>query len=158
MRLTTKSRYGLRAMFDIAYNCGSFPAQIQDISRRQQISPRYLDQIFQSLKRAGILKSKRGPQGGYCLARKPEQITLLEIVSATEQDVKLVDCAGMNGRKGRRKPECQLEGCCVTQTVWEEAGNLLSAYFGGMTLQQLCERGQAMGVKKEEDNRFMYYI
>jgi Rrf2 family protein len=64
MRLSTKSRYGLRALFDIAYNCGDKPAQIQDISRRQQISPRYLEQIFQNLKRAGILKSKRGPQGG----------------------------------------------------------------------------------------------
>ncbi|MFZ2947923.1 MAG: Rrf2 family transcriptional regulator, partial [Desulfuromonadaceae bacterium] len=64
MRLSTKSRYGLRAMFDIAYNYGPAPAQIQDISRRQQISPRYLEQIFQNLKRAGLLKSKRGPQGG----------------------------------------------------------------------------------------------
>ena len=94
MRLSTKSRYGLRALFDIAYNCGNMPAQIQDISRRQQISPRYLEQIFQNLKRAGILKSKRGPQGGYCLAKKPEEITVLEVLCATEQDVLLVDCSG----------------------------------------------------------------
>jgi Rrf2 family protein len=75
MRLSTKSRYGLRALFDIAYHHGTSPAQIQDISRRQQISPRYLEQIFQNLKRAGILKSKRGPQGGYTLARKPDHIS-----------------------------------------------------------------------------------
>lgn len=158
MRLSTKSRYGLRALFDIAYNCGNTPAQIQDISRRQQISPRYLEQIFQSLKKAGILKSKRGPQGGYCLARKPEDITVLDILNATEQDVLLVECAGATTRKSKRKNECPFEGNCVTQTVWEEANSLLNKLFGNMTLQTLCERGHAMGIKKEFDPRCMYYI
>jgi Rrf2 family iron-sulfur cluster assembly transcriptional regulator len=158
MRLSTKSRYGLRALFDIAYNCGDKPSQIQDISRRQQISPRYLEQIFQNLKRAGILKSKRGPQGGYCLAKKPDEITVLEILNATEQDVILVDCAGVTPRKRRRKIECPFEGNCVTQTVWEEASALLNQLFGSMTLQTLCKRGQEMGIKKELDPKIMYYI
>jgi Rrf2 family protein len=158
MRLSTKSRYGLRALFDIAYNCGGMPAQIQDISRRQQISPRYLEQIFQNLKRAGILKSKRGPQGGYCLAKKPNEITVLEILNATEQDVLLVECAGETTRKRKRTGECPFEGNCVTQTIWEEASTLLNTLFSGMTLHTLCQRGQEMGVKKEQDHRFMYYI
>jgi Rrf2 family protein len=158
MRLTTKSRYGLRALFDIAYNCGTAPAQIQDISRRQDISPRYLEQIFQNLKRAGILKSKRGPQGGYFLARSPDKITILEILNATEQDVLLVECAGATEKKSKRTGECAQEGSCVTQTVWEEASALLGELFSGITLQTLCERGQAMGVKREEEHRFMYYI
>jgi len=158
MRLSTKSRYGLRALFDIAYNCGDKPSQIQDISRRQQISPRYLEQIFQNLKRAGILKSKRGPQGGYCLAKKPDEITILEILNATEQDVLLVDCAGVTPKKRRRKTECPFEGNCVTQTVWEEASTMLNQLFGSMTLQTLCERGQDMGVQKELDPKIMYYI
>lgn len=157
MRLTTKSRYGLRALFDIAYNCGNSPAQIQDISRRQQISPRYLEQIFQNLKRAGILKSKRGPQGGYCLARKPHEITVLEVLNATEQDVLLVDCAGDTKKKPRRTTECPFEGNCVTQTVWEEASTLLNTLFSGMTLQTLCQRGHEMGIKKEDD-RFVYNV
>lgn len=159
MRLTTKSRYGLRAMFDIAYNCGTMPAQIQDISRRQNISPRYLEQIFQNLKRAGILKSKRGPQGGYCLAKKPDQITLLDILCATENDVMLVDCAGAGPKKSRRKTkDCPFEGGCIAQSVWSEASAMLNSYFSGVTLQNLCERGAAMGIKREEDHRFMYYI
>ena len=158
MRLTTKSRYGLRALFDIAYNCGNLPAQIQDISRRQEISPRYLEQIFQSLKRAGILTSKRGPQGGYCLARKPDEITVLEILNATEQDVMLVDCGGATPKKKKRTADCPFEGNCVTQTVWAEANTLLNGLFSGITLQELCERGQAMGIKKEQEHRFMYYI
>jgi Rrf2 family protein len=158
MRLSTKSRYGLRALFDIAYNSGDKPSQIQDISRRQEISPRYLEQIFQNLKRAGILKSKRGPQGGYCLARKADEITVLEILNATEQDVLLVDCAGKSGKIRKRKTECPFEGQCVTQSVWEEASTMLNQLFGGMTLQTLCQRGQEMGLKKELDPRIMYYI
>jgi Rrf2 family protein len=158
MRLSTKSRYGLRALFDIAYNCGNMPAQIQDISRRQQISPRYLEQIFQNLKRAGILKSKRGPQGGYCLAKKPEEITVLDVLCATELDVLLVDCAGVTPKKRKRKSDCPFEGQCVTQTVWEEATALLNTLFSGITIQTLCQRGQEMGIKKEQDHRFMYYI
>ena len=158
MRLSTKSRYGLRALFDIAYNCGSTPTQIQDISRRQQISPRYLEQIFQNLKRAGILKSRRGPQGGYSLARKPDEITVLEILNATEQDVLLVDCGGVTTKKRKRKTECPFEGNCVTQTVWEEASTLLNTLFSGITLQNLCQRGHDMGIKKEQDPRVMYYI
>jgi len=158
MRLSTKSRYGLRALFDIAYNCGNMPAQIQDISRRQQISPRYLEQIFQNLKRAGILKSKRGPQGGYCLAKKPEEITVLDVLCATELDVLLVDCTGVTPTKRKRKGDCPFEGQCVTQTVWEEASTLLNTLFSGITLQTLCQRGLEMGIKKEQDHRFMYYI
>ncbi len=158
MRLTTKSRYGLRAMFDIAYHCGAAPAQIQDISRRQGISPRYLEQIFQNLKRSGLLKSKRGPQGGYVLARTPDQITVLDILNATEQDVLLVECAGSTPRKRKRASECPLEGACVTQSVWQDANRLLNDLFSGITLQNLCERGQAMGIKREIEHRLMYYI
>src|SRR6185369_13010050 len=136
MRLSTKSRYGLRALFDIAYHCGGMPTQIQDISRRQQISPRYLEQIFQNLKRAGILKSKRGPQGGYCLAKKLDEITVLDILNATEQHALLVDCAGETNKKTKRTiVDCPFEGNCVTQTVWEEASTLLNTLFSGMTLQ-----------------------
>lgn len=158
MRLSTKSRYGLRAMFDIAYNCGLEPAQIQDISRRQQISPRYLEQIFQNLKRAGLLKSKRGPQGGYMLAHTTDKITVLDILNATEQDVLLVDCDGVTPKKLRRKKACPFEGNCVTQTVWEEANSMLDTLFGGMTLQTLCKRAQDMGIKNEVGDRIMYYI
>lgn len=155
MRLSTKSRYGLRALFDIAYNSGNLPAQIQDISRRQDISPRYLEQIFQSLKKNGILNSKRGPQGGYCLAKSPEQITVRDIVRATEGDMLLVDCLG--GKK-KKQEQCHFDCACVTQTVWDEASNELDRLFGAITLKTLCERGYDMGVKKEQDHRFMYFI
>src|SRR5512136_718038 len=113
MRLSTKSRYGLRALFDIAYNSGALPAQIQDISRRQNISPRYLEQIFQSFKKSGILKSKRGPNGGYYLSRSPEEITVKEIIQSAEGDIALVEC--VNGKVSKRqKGACLFDGSCVT--------------------------------------------
>jgi Rrf2 family transcriptional regulator, iron-sulfur cluster assembly transcription factor len=151
MRLSTKSRYGLRALFDIAYNMGTQPAQIQDISRRQQISPRYLEQIFQSLKKAGILKSKRGPQGGYTLARTPEKISILEIIRATEQDALVVDCVGEGKKTRRRKNECPFEGRCVTETVWKDANDLLGDLFGKLSLETLCQRGQEMGLERNDN-------
>jgi Rrf2 family protein len=154
MRLSTKSRYGLRAMFDIAYNCGCMPTQIQDISRRQHISQRYLEQIFQSLKKGGLLTSKRGPQGGYMLARKPEEITLNEIIKATEGDLLLVECTG----KGPRKKSCEFDEACVTQSVWQEAAAMLNDYFATISLQDLCRRGETMGIKKEQHERMMYHI
>ena len=155
MKLSTKSRYGLRALFDIAYNSGTLPAQIQDISRRQDISPRYLEQIFQGLKRAGILKSKRGPQGGYFLTKNPEEITVKDVIAATEGGMVLVDCVAV---KKKKKSACTFEGCCVTQTVWDEATARLNEYLASLTLKTLCEKGQEMGLKREQDHRFMYYI
>jgi Rrf2 family protein len=139
----------------MAYNSGTLPSQIKDISRRQEISPRYLEQIFQSFKKAGILKSKRGPQGGYILARKPEQITVREILEAAEGDTLLVDCTS---KKKNKKGECLFDGSCVTQTVWQEASEKLNEIFSEMTLKTLCDRGQALGVKREQDHRFTYYI
>ena len=87
MKLSTQSRYGVRAIFDIAYNSEGLETQVKDISRRQGISPRYLEQIFQKLKKAGIVGSKRGPSGGYFLNKKPEDITVGEIVRITEGSI-----------------------------------------------------------------------
>jgi Rrf2 family transcriptional regulator, iron-sulfur cluster assembly transcription factor len=149
MRLSTKSRYGLRALFDIAYHAGHRPVQIQDIARRQEISARYLEQIFQNLKRAGILKSKRGPQGGYLIARPLSDVSVRDIVKATEGDLLLVDCSP--GKRSRKKESCVFEGSCVTQTVWSEAAGRLEELFASITLATLCERGESMGLKPEED-------
>ena len=152
MKLSTKSRYGLRALYDMAYHAGNQPAQIKDISRRQQISPRYLEQIFQDLKGAGLLKSKRGPQGGYTLTRKPSEITVLDVVKATEGKLSLVDCEKAN------KATCAFDMQCVTQRIWREAGDKLAEYFATITLDDLCRDAKELGVEKELDHRFMYFI
>ena len=158
MKLSTMSRYGVRALFDLAYNSGSLPSQVQDISRRQDISPRYLEQIFQKLKKAGILTSKRGPKGGYCLARKPEEISIRDILLATEGEKLFVDCTVTSNSRKKRKPDCAFNGCCVTQTIWSETNNLVFEHFSKITLKDLCESAQAQGLKREVDHRVMYYI
>jgi len=154
MKLSTKSRYGLRALFDMAYHSGALPAQIKDISRRQNISPRYLEQIFQDLKRANLLKSKRGPQGGYYLMKKPHEISVLDVVLAAEGHLALVDCTREKGKK----KACEFDNQCVTQKVWAEASRRLEEYFASITLKDLCEDGKNLGLEKELDHRFMYFI
>ncbi len=155
MRLSTKSRYGLRALFDIAYHAGTMPAQIKDISRRQNISPRYLEQIFQDLKRGGLLKSRRGPQGGYFLSRKPHEINVHDIIKAAEGEMALVDCVKLG--KSCKKT-CEFDSECVTQRVWLEASTRLNKYLDSVTLKDLCDDAKEIGMEKELDHRFMYFI
>lgn len=157
MKLSTKARYGVRAMFDMAYHAGTLPVQVKDISRRQGLSPRYLEQIFQDLKKVGLLKSKRGPQGGYCLTRNPAEITVLEIIDATEGDLLLVECASEEGG-AEGSASCESNNCCVTQTIWREASKRLAEYFSTVTLKDLCDEARKLGIEREMDHRFMYFI
>ena len=239
MKLSTKSRYGLRALFDIAYNAAGQPAQIQDISRRQDISPRYLEQIFQGYYAAqsrqanfglesrgkGVVAARAStgfiidpPDGllptqpwahalqqdrlrierayddpaahcfptgspramnindtyflqtpGYVVIliermsyrivrlgghHPPDNVRLWQgdSIGRWEGDTLIVDCAG------RKKGECSFDGSCVTQTVWEESNTLLNQFFESITLKTLCERGESLGIKREQDHRFMYFI
>lgn len=162
MKLSTKSRYGVRAMFDMAYHAGTLPVQIKDISRRQNISPRYLEQIFQDLKKAGLLKSRRGPQGGYSLARPAEEISIKDIVLAAEGELQLVNCVkGLRGSKSddaETDASCEFSNHCVTQHIWTKASQILGDYFQNLSLKTLCDQAQEMGIKKELDHRFMYFI
>jgi len=154
MRLSTQSRYGLRAIFDIAYHSEGLGTQVKDISRRQGISPRYLEQIFQKLRKAGIIGSKRGPTGGYYLNKKAEEITIGDIVRITEGCIDPVLCIDPEDSS----QPCDKMGECVTRIIWNEAGNRLREYFDSVTVKDLCTMGQEMGLKKELDRRFMYYI
>ena len=90
MKLSNKSRYGVQAVFDIAFHAEGRAAQIKEIADRQSIPPRFLEQIFQDLKRAGLVASRRGPRGGYQLARPPSEIRLGDIVRALEGPIDLV--------------------------------------------------------------------
>jgi len=154
MRLSTQSRYGVRAIFDIAYNSEGLETQVKDISRRQGISQRYLEQIFQKLKRAGIVGSKRGPSGGYFLNKKPEHITVGEIIRITEGSITPVLCVNPEDSK----QPCERFEECVTQIVWNEAGKRLTEYFDSVTIKDLCKLAGEKGIKKDLDKRFMYYI
>ena len=154
MRLSTQSRYGVRAIFDIAYHSEGLDTQVKDIYRRQGISQRYLEQIFQKLKKAGIVGSKRGPKGGYFLNKKPEDITIGEVIRITEGGINPVLCVNPEDSS----QPCEKSGECVTQIVWNEAGKRLKDYFDSITIGDLCKLAKEMGLKKDLDKRFMYYI
>jgi Rrf2 family iron-sulfur cluster assembly transcriptional regulator len=153
MRLSTKSRYGVRALFDIAYHSVGLPTQIKDISRRQQISPRYLEQIFQKLKKAQILGSKRGPNGGYYLLKDPSEITLGDIVRATEGPFELVFCASKSPRK-----KCPRSEDCVASEMWMEISGQIGSFFDSIAISSLCEKAREKGVQKEYDHPYTYHI
>jgi Rrf2 family iron-sulfur cluster assembly transcriptional regulator len=154
MRLSTQSRYGVRAIFDIAYHSEGLETQVKDISRRQGISQRYLEQIFQKLKRGGIVGSKRGPSGGYFLNKKPEDITVGEVIRITEGDIAPVLCVDPEDSS----QPCERSWECVTQIVWNEAGKRLTEYFDSVTIKDLCKLAGEKGIKKDLNKRFMYYI
>jgi len=154
MRLSTQSRYGVRAIFDIAYHSEGLETQVKEISRRQGISQRYLEQIFQKLKKGGIVGSKRGPSGGYFLNRKPEDITVGEVIQITEGGINPVLCVDPENSS----QPCEKSGECVTQVIWNEAGKRLREYFDSVTIRDLCIKAREMGINKDLDKRFVYYI
>jgi len=158
MRLSTKSRYGVRALFDIAYHSVGLPTQIKDISRRQVISPRYLEQIFQKLKKAGILGSKRGPKGGYYLLKDPKDITLYGIVTCTEGPIELVFCVSDTDGEECGAPQCEMKDQCVASPLWKEIGDEIAGIFRSTTIQDLCKKAESLGLERQLDARFMYYI
>ena len=155
MRLTTKSRYGARAIFDIAYHSSGAPVQIKDIASRQQIPQRYLEQIFHKLKQAKVVKSVRGPGGGYLLGKDPAKITVAEIIKAMREPTYPVFCVDNDGCAAKT---CDRVEECVTQQIWREAGEKISEYFSSITIADLCQRAQRMGVKKSAQHRFDYSI
>lgn len=153
MRLSTKSRYGVRALFDIAYHSVGLPTQIKDISRRQQISPRYLEQIFQKLKKAKMLGSKRGPNGGYYLLQDPSDITLGDIVRATEGPFELVFCASESPTK-----QCPQKDDCVASEMWMELSTQIGNFFDTIAISDLCDNAREAGVQREYDHPYTYHI
>jgi Rrf2 family protein len=143
MKISTQIRYGVRSLCDIAYNAAGSPAQIKCISERQNISPRYIEQIFQKLKKGGIIKSVRGPLGGYFLTRRPEEISIGDVIRAIEgKDIQLVFCSGQ--KRGAKKT-CEKFGKCVASDVWGEASRRLMEYFNSVSINNLCDEARAKG-------------
>ena len=154
MRLSTQSRYGLRAVFDIAYYGAGEGVRVKDIARRQEISPRYLEQIFQKLRDAGIVRSKRGPHGGYSLAKKPQDIKVGEIIRVTEGGLDPVFCV----RPEKSGKHCDRITKCVTRLIWKEAGETLEDFFDSITIRELCEKAEHLGIQKERNQDFIHHM
>jgi Rrf2 family protein len=155
MRITTTSRYGVRAIFDVAYHGGGQPTQIKDISRRQKISQRYLEQIFNKLLKAGLLKSRRGPRGGYMLSRDPSEISIGDIINAAQGPIVPVRCLALDEP---RKKDCDIANGCITRHVWHETQRILVDYYKSVSVADLCALARKEGVSRDLDHKYMYFI
>ncbi len=159
MKLSSKGRYAVRALFDIAFYNEGRPTQVKDIAERQGIPPRFLEQIFQDLKRAGIVGSKRGPQGGYLLARPADQIPLGEVVQVIEGPVALGETNQRGGPKVRRVDGTVGDGQKVTDAVFEEISQRIASCLGEVTVADVCAKATALGVRRPgATDGYMYFI
>ena len=147
MKLSTRARYGTRALLDLAVHYSEEPVSLKDIAKRQQISLQYLEHLMTPLIAAGMVRSVRGPKGGVLLAKIPEDIKLSEVIQLLEGSTAPVDCVD--------NPKlCSRSGLCVTRDVWDELKKAIDGVLEGMTLQNMVERQQQKNALKQE----MYYI
>lgn len=152
MKLSNKGRYGVRAIFDIAFHNHGKATQIKEIAERQAIPPRFLEQIFQELKRAGLVSSKRGPRGGYHLAVAPADIRIGDIVRALEGPITL------SGPKRADDDEGDATSRAVTEEAFEDLAEQIESCFDGKTIEDLCERGEALGYRRRAPSKYVYVI
>jgi Rrf2 family transcriptional regulator, cysteine metabolism repressor len=148
MKVSTKGRYGLRAMMDLAMcQTDATPVYLSSIAKRQNISDKYLEQIFATLQSAGLVKTLRGRKGGYLLARHASDIALSEIFSALEGPCNLVACIP-------EPSSCARTHECATRELWQMLGDRMEEILSGMTLADLAKRQKQMGAQEA----VMYYI
>lgn len=133
MKLSTKGRYALRLMLDVALQPPEEPVSLRDIARREEISVKYLEQLVPSLTRRGLLRSVRGVGGGYLLTRPPEEYTVGEILRAAEGDLVPVECAG-------NRQCCERAARCVTVEVWRDIAEAIDRVVDHRTLGDLVDR------------------
>jgi Rrf2 family protein len=154
VKLSNKGRYAVRALFDIAFYNEGRPTQVKDIAERQGIPPRFLEQIFQDLKRSGIVGSKRGPQGGYSLARRSEDIRLGDVVRALEGPIVLGDRLEAQGKRGDLAGEARR----VTESIFRDLSTRVEACFDGVTIADICSRAEQLGLRRPGAQRYVYVI
>ncbi len=135
MRLSTKGRYAVMAMVDLAKHGRGNPIALAEIAERQEISLSYLEQLFAKLRGAGLVKSVRGPGGGYLLGHLAEETRISDIILAVDEPIRAVRCApgapmGCRGSKSR----------CLTHDLWEELGNQIHLYLSSVSLADVCEQ------------------
>lgn len=133
MKISTKGRYALRMMADLAINHNGEMIRVKEVAQRQGISEKYLEQIIATLKRAGYVKSLRGAQGGYMLAKKPEEYTVGMILRLTEGNMSPVSCLEDNDN------QCEMAEKCVTLPLWEMLDDAIKGVIDKVTLQDLVE-------------------
>lgn len=145
MRLTTKGRYAVTAMLDLAFQAPEERVTLSDISGRQGISLAYLEQLFVKLRRAGLVKSIRGAQGGYQLAHSPAQTDILSILAAVDETVNATRCEGQGN--------CQEGVMCLAHDLWHDLSEQMKQYLSSLSLQDMMERHNVQQVYLRQGNK-----
>ena len=146
MKLTTKGRYAVTAMLDLALNATDGPVSLAEISERQELSLSYLEQLFAKLRRKGLVKSTRGPGGGYRVARSLRQVSVAEIIVAVDESVDATHCGG--------KMNCHSHGRCLTHDLWEALSQQIEEFLHGVSLQDLIDQhADRLGISNEPMSR-----
>ena len=145
MKLSTKGRYAVTAMMDLAIHDRIGPVTLADISQCQGISLSYLEQLFAKLRKQGLVEGVRGPGGGYRLARPADQITVANIITAVDESMDITRCRGHEN--------CQEGERCLTHELWDDLSNRLYAFLDGITLAQFSDRPEVQAVAKRQDRQ-----
>ncbi|MBA7653485.1 HTH-type transcriptional regulator CymR [subsurface metagenome] len=147
MRLSTKGRYGTRAMLDLALNSSEGPVLLRDIAKRQEVSEKYLEHSISALRKAGLVRSIRGARGGYVLAKLPSEIRLSEIMEVLEGSMAPVECVD--------DPQvCQRAQLCVTRDIWAKMKEAIDNILESITLQDMVEQQN----RKKNSKAIVYNI
>ncbi|ABK45555.1 transcriptional regulator, BadM/Rrf2 family [Magnetococcus marinus MC-1] len=145
MRLTTRGRYAVTAMLDLAQHANRGPVTLAEISNRQQISLSYLEQLFAKLRRGGLVGSVRGPGGGYQLDRGAEQISVAAIIRAVDEPIHATSC------KDKGTEGCRRDTRCITHDLWARLGEHIYHYLESVSLAQLMRDGSALAMLGEAE-------
>lgn len=143
MRLTTKGRYAVTAMLDLAIHATNGPVPLADISQRQGISLSYLEQLFSRLRRQGLVDSARGPGGGYRLARPASEIAVVHVINAIDENVNVTRCGGQG--------DCQDGEPCLTHDLWCDLSAQIHEFLASIDLQQLVERRSVREISARQE-------
>lgn len=143
MRLTSKGRYAVTAMLDVALHSQDGPVPLADISERQGISLSYLEQLFSKLRKASLVASVRGPGGGYRLGREAFDISIGTVISAVDESVDATKCAGKGG--------CQGGSRCLTHTLWRDLSDRISDFLDNITLGQLMNDNEVLQIADRQE-------
>ncbi len=144
MRLTTKGRYAVTAMLDLAIHARIEPVSLGDISERQSISISYLEQLFAKLRKNGLVSSVRGPGGGYQLARHGADIFIAQIIDAVDELVDVTRCAGQG--------DCQQGLMCLTHELWTDLSHQIHTFLSRISLEELVRRREVQAVSLRQSN------
>ena len=143
MKLTTRGRYAVTAMLDLALHEGDGPVALGDISGRQEISLSYLEQLFARLRRSGLVLSTRGPGGGYRLSRAPAGIAVSQVIDAVDENVEYTRCGGQEN--------CQNQQRCLTHDLWASLSEHVRSFLEEVTLASLMQRPGVQAVAARQD-------